>query len=151
MDLFINSPSCRDILQTAAKPHLGLPSAGNTEDTVCQQQNSRKSSTWPLFQARWIRQQLAVCSASPPRVSLTQVSEAAVRQGALPATTSGGPHPLPLTKVQFQTKVYFAQTFCIKASKPDVESTQVTNKGRNWARLKIMFSTKIFYDLFIQK
>lgn len=31
VDLFINSPSCRDILQTAAQPLLGLPSAVNRE------------------------------------------------------------------------------------------------------------------------
>lgn len=71
VDLFINSPSCRDILQTTAQPFLGLPSAVNGERySLWDTKLGKKPSPSPLFRARWIRQQLTVCSASPPRVSL---------------------------------------------------------------------------------
>lgn len=63
-------------------PHVGTsykqrhsPSAGSPVrlmriDAVFQVLNWKKLSPSSLFRARWIRQQLTVCSASPPRVSL---------------------------------------------------------------------------------
>ncbi len=72
VDLIINSPSCRDILQTAAQPLLGLPSAINGERYSLIDTKLNLPSPSPLFRARWIRKQLTVCPASPPSVTIAK-------------------------------------------------------------------------------